>query len=64
MHAMLIIHEFLCDGFLYLFMNFSNDRVEIVFILELKLLMMAAALIRGTFLQYFRETEEDLSFSP
>ena len=43
-------------------MDFSDDGVEIIFILELQFLVMAAALIRCAFLEYFGEAKEDFCF--
>ena len=43
-------------------MDFSDDRVEIILVLELQLLVMAPALIRRAFLEDFGEPKEDLSF--
>ncbi len=62
MHTVLIVNKLLRYWFLYLFMNFSNDGVEIILIFELQLLMMAATLIRCTFFEYFREPKEYLCF--
>jgi hypothetical protein len=62
MESMLVVHILLGDRFLYFSMNFSYDGAEIVLVLELQLLMMAAALIRHAFLENLGESIENLCF--
>lgn len=49
-------------GLLYLLVNFGDDGLEIIFILELQLLMMAPTLVWRSPLEYFGEAEKDLRF--
>lgn len=43
-------------------MNFFYDQIKVVFELDLELLVVAAALVRGPFLEDFGETVEYLVF--
>lgn len=62
MQAVLVVHELLRNRFLYLFMNFSDDRVEVVLVLQLQLLVVATALVGSSLLEDFGEPKEDLCF--
>lgn len=60
---MLVVDVFLGNRFLNLFIDLSNDRTQIVFVLKLQFLVMAAALVRRPFLQDLREAKENLGLS-
>lgn len=62
-YTMLVVDVFLGNRFLNLFIDLSNDRTQIVFVLKLQFLVMAAALVRRPFLQDLREAKENLGLS-
>lgn len=62
--VMFILNSLIGLSFVDFFVDFSNNGLEIIFILELQLLMVASALIRGALLQYFRESKKYFGFPP
>lgn len=64
MYPLMLAHVFLYEACLNLLLNFADDGVKVILVLELELLVVGPALVRGPFLEYFGESVENFCLSP
>lgn len=61
LHPNLMADVLFGDGLVDFVLHFLYDGIQVVFVLHLQLLVMAAALVRSPFLQNLAQTKEHLS---